>query len=451
MTKSAAFALLAEQAWGLNFAVRSDPYEKAYTAYNGNLTTTKWQNETGANHTIPVYTPFPGNATAVGEELAAHASYANNFDYWACLTDGALEYGQQQGPKSDTYRKPNGVVKYADHMGAGTQLMTPEVCFEFCKQIENVNFFGIQNGANCYCSLYSYSAAGETGGCDVPCEGAQDKTCGGAAKSSIFHMNSCASLKAMDVAKEFTAGQPPRERDMLRALDELKQATEFLGNGSQFVNEVFNRKAIADAHDAYRRQYEGLPNITATDGEVRKVTDLVRRGPNTLLDKETVVAWRASVQTYKQQLAAHQHWIDAISPPPSAQNFTVNATMPEDLFEPVAKNATIDSACSGKVISVHANRTATACAGICKDTTGCEGFQTWSFGNSRRRPRRGVDRMVDTCTLFSGLETFAGFEPTERCARDRSGKCYIYKVHEANRQKLLDGPDAVKNQCMFEQ
>merc|ERR1719181_1578633 len=53
--------------------------------------------------------------------------------------------------------------------------MTPTKCFEFCRTVPNMGFFGLTNGRSCYCTPY-YTAMG-----------------GGKTKSSIFAMHMCGS------------------------------------------------------------------------------------------------------------------------------------------------------------------------------------------------------------------------------------------------------------------
>jgi uncharacterized protein YukE len=73
--------------------------------------------------------------------------------------------------------------------------MTQKVCFEFCRTVPHMGFFGIVNGRNCYCTPYFTAMASDSSQCDAVCEGEKTLMCGGKSKSSIFTMHMCASTE----------------------------------------------------------------------------------------------------------------------------------------------------------------------------------------------------------------------------------------------------------------
>merc|ERR1719424_1729657 len=82
--------------------------------------------------------------------------------------------------------------------------MSSEVCFEFCRTVPDMNFFGLIYGRECYCAPYFKMTSGDTSECDAVCEGKPTEMCGGMAKSSIFEMHLCANTaeKLTDLAKK---------------------------------------------------------------------------------------------------------------------------------------------------------------------------------------------------------------------------------------------------------
>merc|ERR1719433_2351704 len=74
--------------------------------------------------------------------------------------------------------------------------MTPTVCFEFCRTVPNMQFFGIAYGRECYCEPYFKMMAGDDSECESICEGDARHMCGGESKSSVFSMYMCDSTKA---------------------------------------------------------------------------------------------------------------------------------------------------------------------------------------------------------------------------------------------------------------
>jgi hypothetical protein len=74
--------------------------------------------------------------------------------------------------------------------------MTPARCFEFCRTVPNMGFFGIVNGRGCYCTPYFTPMESDSSQCDAGCEGDATQMCGGKSKSSIFTMHFCDSTAA---------------------------------------------------------------------------------------------------------------------------------------------------------------------------------------------------------------------------------------------------------------
>ena len=71
--------------------------------------------------------------------------------------------------------------------------MTPQVCFHEClNQGQNIKFYGIKNGTDCYCgSKLSYH--GDFNGYEVPrsacninCPGDPRQKCGGASELNLY-------------------------------------------------------------------------------------------------------------------------------------------------------------------------------------------------------------------------------------------------------------------------
>merc|ERR1719463_278736 len=83
--------------------------------------------------------------------------------------------------------------------------MTQKVCFEFCRTVPHMGFFGIVNGRNCYCAPYFEAMASDSSMCDAVCEGEKTLMCGGNSKSSIFTMHMCDSTVDDLAARTSTA------------------------------------------------------------------------------------------------------------------------------------------------------------------------------------------------------------------------------------------------------
>lgn len=82
--------------------------------------------------------------------------------------------------------------------GWNNQKMTPDRCFQFCRDKSVARFFLIAHGVDCYCAEYYDDISTGGGTCDNPCEGDTTQMCGGKVKASAFEMHTCGN--SMDLA-----------------------------------------------------------------------------------------------------------------------------------------------------------------------------------------------------------------------------------------------------------
>ncbi|CAM9763885.1 unnamed protein product [Chrysoparadoxa australica] len=65
--------------------------------------------------------------------------------------------------------------------------LTPQACAAYCKE-EGFNYFGLQQGSQCYCSD-TYGHAHRRGDqCNIPCDGNPEAICGGALSNSVYQV-----------------------------------------------------------------------------------------------------------------------------------------------------------------------------------------------------------------------------------------------------------------------
>jgi len=123
----------------------------------------------------------------------------------ACVKDYMYNHGDKFGDNRHSYKLGSSanvsIVHYDAFVPKEDQVeMTQKVCFEFCRTVPNMGFFGIANGRGCYCTPYFDQMAGDSSDCDAVCEGEKTLMCGGKSKSSIFAMHMCDST-AEDLSK----------------------------------------------------------------------------------------------------------------------------------------------------------------------------------------------------------------------------------------------------------
>jgi len=148
------------------------------------------------------------DGTVAGE--APHLSvYKDGFWSVGCRLDAMQLEGDKYGDEAQSYdlgRSANtSIVRYTDILDRENQKdMTPQVCFDFCRTVPEMQFFGLVHGRDCYCMHYYRDAAGGSGVCDLPCDGDSATICGGEHKSSIYQMHSCEDGLAQDLADSLT-------------------------------------------------------------------------------------------------------------------------------------------------------------------------------------------------------------------------------------------------------
>jgi len=152
-----------------------------------------------------------GTTGTVGDEEIFLKVLKDGFFDVGCFDDAMLEFGDKYGNNADKYGSVAShanvsIVKYSELVHKeDAQPMTPRVCFEFCRTIQGMVFFGISNGDECYCEPYYKPQAGDADGCDVPCVGDPTQMCGSKKKSTIWEMHLCADT-AEDIKKGVILG-----------------------------------------------------------------------------------------------------------------------------------------------------------------------------------------------------------------------------------------------------
>jgi len=115
-----------------------------------------------------------------------------------CVKDYMFYRGDKFGDNKHDYKlgpvSNVSIVHYAAHVKKEDQVdMTQKVCFEFCRTVPNMGFFGLMNGRSCYCTPYFKAMESDSTQCDSVCPGANTLMCGGKSKSSVFAMHMCDS------------------------------------------------------------------------------------------------------------------------------------------------------------------------------------------------------------------------------------------------------------------
>lgn len=172
----------------------------------------------------------------------------DGFSEVACIKDYMVEHGDAFGANKHSYKLKDFSNVSIVHYNAlvpkeDREPMTHAVCFDFCRTVPDMLFFGITAGRDCYCEPFYKMMAGDSSQCDAVCEGDSTTSCGGMAKSSIFEMHLCADTAedlagAMDKANELAgtikklSGQTLEEAENMQAVaSNLQTAFGKAGDG----------------------------------------------------------------------------------------------------------------------------------------------------------------------------------------------------------------------------
>jgi hypothetical protein len=132
----------------------------------------------------------------LGEITPFEKVYKDGFYEVDCVKDSLREFGDKFGNGKQSYNMGDSanvsIIHYTEVVPKEDQEpMTHQVCFNFCRTVKDMGFFGIHNGRDCYCEPYFNAMESDSSDCDAVCEGSPGQMCGGKVKSSVFGMHSC--------------------------------------------------------------------------------------------------------------------------------------------------------------------------------------------------------------------------------------------------------------------
>jgi len=246
--------------------------------------------------------------TMKDEGLSTHGTVADAEPFVTALKDGFFEVGcymdsmlvsaDKFGNGADQYKSlsDNAIVRYEEIVLKDEQKeMTPTICFEFCRTLPDMVYFGINNGMHCYCTPFYKPMPATEAKCDIGCAGDPSQMCGNKEKSTIFEMHLCDDTRgnlqqAMEdskIALEFfyeTAVIASDLADKMTAAGlALEKAAGDAGAPKAADNGMSAKKAskpLSQGYQAFNDEYETL--LTAY-----KAGDALKTADFTMADKAT--------------------------------------------------------------------------------------------------------------------------------------------------------------------
>jgi len=174
----------------------------------------------------------------------------------ACVKDELFDNGDKFGDNRHAYtlekRSNVSIVHYAAHVPKEDRKeMTRNICFEFCRTVPDMSFFGLKNGRECYCAPFYKMLPGDSSKCDALCEGDTTTTCGGKFKSNIFSMHMCASTgKDLAVASQQAKFVVSDLKTRINLAGKLSKSMQEAGAANQ---KIFGKVGDTAASDLMQR------------------------------------------------------------------------------------------------------------------------------------------------------------------------------------------------------
>lgn len=186
----------------------------------------------------PVYSSLLQNKKDPGAGLEPFTPYElvlkDGFMPIDCVKDKLFLEGDKFGDGKFSYNLENvsnvSIIHYTEIVPKEDRKpMTQKVCFEFCRTVPEMGFFGIFMGRDCYCTPYYKMVADDSSMCDQLCEGDTTLICGGKSKSSIFSMHMCSStasdLKKAEISSNRLVGHLQGREALAQSLADKMQAS----------------------------------------------------------------------------------------------------------------------------------------------------------------------------------------------------------------------------------
>lgn len=191
-----------------------------------------------------------------------------------CFKDVMNEKGDKFGNEKDKYNSigDTSIARYEELVLKDEQKsMTPTVCFEFCRSLPDMVFFGINNGRSCYCTPYYQPGPGDDKKCDVGCEGDSTTMCGNVEKSTIFEMHLCADTV----------------QDLSDSMGNAKEALDFFFQQAVLTVDLGKKMAEAGAALEKAAGLAGAPDAADNGMAAKKASKALSQGYQTGLTPYT--------------------------------------------------------------------------------------------------------------------------------------------------------------------
>merc|ERR1719454_1307819 len=352
---------------------------------------------------------------------------------------GDNKYDYKLGPVSNV-----SIVHYEDYVAKeDREEMTQTVCFEFCRTVPNMGFFGIVNGRGCYCTPYFKPMESDSSQCDAVCEGDKTQMCGGVSKSSIFAMHMCDSTKDDLSTRSGTASSLKADLDA-----KVKKANGLSGvlqGAGEMLQKAFGQVGDSAATGLAQAMKVSAGNLEHkaedADAAAGKLGGLAKdaSGLKDFTDPATVTKAERIMEDIDESVAAGEAVSDGLEKLIGLADHKPVSAGAAKQYYPVMyfvdkEFEKVPSTCSGDIVAEPVVGSADACASACDaNIHSCVGFQFFKKGDN------------NGCVLFSNFKT--GFYYTG-CGKAApfDATCYA-KLSKFEGTTLKPDPSGKCKQC----
>jgi hypothetical protein len=441
MLRSAVLVLLATQSSGLS--VQQDHVQ---LQVSGDVSTPwKYKQDCWQKRPVSLVQNVPG--AGIDKFEAYKTVEKDGFLEADCVKDYMYSFGDKFGDNKFSYKLAKSsnvsIVHYTAHVAKEDRKpMSQTVCFEFCRTVPNMGFFGIVNGRDCYCMPYYKPMESDSSECDAVCEGENTLMCGGKSKSSVFSMHMCANTAAelsdatgkaatvkADMDKEVTAVKKI-STDMQTTADKLQVSFGAVGDGATTgllqVAKVFAGDLLHKAEDADKIAVE-LGELETKGKAIKTFTD-----PKEVTKAEAVVEDADKTLAAGKDVSAQMADMKKSASAPPGSTGVAKQYYPVMYFVDEAEKDTPQTCGGDAVAKPIVGGDEDGCAAACDDNgQSCVGY---SFYDTKGK----AGDATTLCFLFSKFET--AFYYTG-CGDASTGKASFMQLQAA--------PYTVKCQAKF--
>jgi hypothetical protein len=207
-----------------------------------------------------------------------NTTHSDGFFPVSCIADDNVIHADKHGTGHLMFEpeSPISIIWYKDGVPKPNwEPMTPKVCFNFCRTVEDAQFFGLFRGDECYCAPYYVATEADMSTCDMPCEGDSSTTCGGTSKVNVYELHKCGhdlefivnqtqaqcDATIADLEKRWLDAKP-----VLLGVDKQLQVAELAGVIRESLQEIARDWAtqVRDAELALNKARETCAELTTT-------------------------------------------------------------------------------------------------------------------------------------------------------------------------------------------